>query len=254
MSLTIAKEVSHLTTSKSLYALQFAYQDNDWEANLHTMLSLLEKSEPHSLTLAPELCLTGYPYGTMQEASHFAHHALSKLQKASKGKQVGLSMVVEHNGDYYNRFMLLDDGEVCYTQDKAKLFALGDEQKHFTSGKEEGIRLFTCKDGVTLGVLVCFELRFPYLWEKLKGADIILVPAFWGIERKSHYEALTRALAIANQCYVIAANSADENMCSSSAIIDPFGEVIQDDKAHHLSALADTKTIKTMRRYINIGL
>lgn len=251
---TIVKEVSHLTTSKPLHALQFAYQQNSWEANLHTVLSLLKQSEPNSLTLAPELCLTGYTYERMQEAASFTQKALPELREASKGKQVGLSMVIEENGHFFNRFMLLEDGNVCYTQDKAKLFALGDEQRYFHAGQEDGFQLFTCKDGLTIGILICFELRFPYLWEKLKGADVILVPAFWGLERKSHYEALTRALAIANQCYVIAANSSDEDMCSSSAIINPFGEVTQDDTANFLGTFADSKTTKTMRRYINIGL
>ena len=254
MSPTTAKEVSLLTTSKSLCALQFAYQDTSWEANLQTLLHLLEQSTSSSLTLAPELCLTGYTYEQMHEAADFSQKVLPLLREASKGKQLGLSMVIKENGSYFNRFMLLEDTIVCHSQDKVKLFALGEEQKYFTAGKKEEIRLFTCNDGLKVGVLVCFELRFPYFWEQLKGADIILVPAFWGIERKSHFEVLTRALAIANQCYVIAANSTDESMCSSSAIINPFGEVIKDDKANHLSTLADTKTIKTMRRYINIGL
>ena len=30
-----------------------------------------------------------------------------------------------------------------------------------------------------IATLICFELRFPALWEQIKGADIILNPAMW---------------------------------------------------------------------------
>ena len=241
-------------TSKPLHALQFAYQNTPWEVNLQTLLLLLNETKAGSLTLAPELCLTGYPYTQMSQAAAFSQKALPQLQEASKGRQIGLTMVIEENGYFFNRFVLLNDTKVEYTQNKAKLFPLGDEPSYFHAGATEAIGCLTCKDETVIGVLICFELRFTSLWEQLKGADIILVPAFWGKERQTHYVTLCRALAIANQCYVIAANSSDETMCAGSAIIDPFGEVITDNQASRLDGFADTRKIKTMRRYITIGL
>jgi predicted amidohydrolase len=102
--------------------------------------------------------------------------------------------------------------------------------------------------------MICFELRFIELWKKLQGADIICIPSMWGEPRKEHFETLTKALAITNQCYVIASNSSNVDMASSSGIINPFGKYIRDDSANILIDTYDQNEIKKMRRYMNIGL
>jgi len=53
-----------------------------------------------------------------------------------------------------------------------------------------------------------------------------------------------------NQCYVIVSNSSDADMASSSAIISPNGEVIQDDASDVIEGTVDFGEIKKMRRYI----
>jgi predicted amidohydrolase len=242
-----------MTSSRLLHALGFAYQDRPWEANLTALLHLLSQAKPDSFTLAPELCLTGYSYERMKEAAAFSEKALKRLQDATADKSLGLTCIVCTPTGFVNRFFWLSNGRICYTQDKAKLFPLGNEPAHFEAGEETAIVPFTCKD-VRLGVLVCFELRFPFLWEQLKGVDIILVPALWGKGRKGHFETLCEALAIANQCYVIASNSTDTTMAGGSAIIDPFGVTLRDDNAPLLTCNALPKTLSAMRRYITIGL
>jgi predicted amidohydrolase len=109
-------------------------------------------------------------------------------------------------------------------------------------------------NGIKIASLICFELRFTELWEQIKGADIISVPAMWGKLRKTHYEKLTTALAIANQAYVIASDSSNEDMASSSGIITPFGEEFRDDSKEIISLEFQPKEIKKMRKYITIGL
>lgn len=242
-----------MTSSRTLHALGFAYQHHAWEANLTRLLHLLNHAAPDSFTLAPELCLTGYSYERMEEAATFSAHALETLLQATAHKSLGLTCIVRTKTGFVNRFFWLCDGRICHRQDKAKLFPLGNEPAHFEAGQDTAIMPFTCKD-VRLGVLVCFELRFPYLWEQLKGVDVILVPALWGKARKGHFETLCEALAIANQCYVIASNSTDEEMAGGSAIIDPFGVVTKDDSASLLTCNALPKTLSAMRRYITIGL
>jgi predicted amidohydrolase len=76
----------------------------------------------------------------------------------------------------------------------------------------------------------------------------------WGLLRKQNFESLTNALAIANQCYVIASNSSNESMASSSGIINPFGLEIRDDTKELISMEFDKKEIKKMRRYLNVGI
>ena len=78
----------------------------------------------------------------------------------------------------------------------------------------------------------------------------MLVPARWGLPRKSHLEILSNALAVMNQSYVVVSNSSDKDMASSSAIISPFGEQTRDDNDVKISGVIDFKEIKKMRRYI----
>lgn len=242
-----------MTSSLPLHTLSFAYQERPWEENLATLLGLFERALPHSLSLAPELCLTGYAYTRMEEAAAFSQHALEILQEASLHKALGLTCIVQTPQGFANRFHLFSDGALVHTQDKAKLFPLGDEPAHFVAGSTEAIAPFTWQ-GVRLGVLICFELRFPLLWEQLKGVEVLLVPAFWGKERKKHFETLCEALAIVNQCYVVATNAMDEHMAAGSALIDPFGVTVRDDTHALLTCNATDKPLQTMRRYINIGL
>ena len=118
---------------------------------------------------------------------------------------------------------------------------------------EEDIKIIEI-NGLKIATLICFELRFPQLWEKIKGADVILNPAMWGLKRKDHYESISKALALVNQCFVIACNSANDNMAKGSAIISPFGNVIKDDLKTKIEANFDKNEIKKVRTYINIGL
>jgi len=254
MSQITAKEVSRSMTSKPmLCALQFAYEGRSFEENFATLQTLLEQTPKDSIVLAPELCLSAYSYDNMEEASKFSSMILPDLAKLSTFKTFGLTLIEKTDAGYVNNFKLFHHGELIYTRAKAKLFTLGEEEHYFSSGKDEDIRIIEV-NGIKIAVLICFELRFPKLWEHIKGADLILVPAYWGRLRKKHFEVLTTALAIANQAYVLCANSADENMAKGSAIVSPFGDVTSNDNSNVIIHAFDVHEIKKMRRYLDIGL
>ena len=254
MSPTTAKEVLRSMTSKPmLCALQFAYEGRSFEENFATLQMLLEQTPENCIALAPELCLSAYSYDKMTEAAAFSASVIPTLEKLSTCKTFGLTLIEKTEAGYVNNFKLFHHGTLIYTRAKATLFPLGEEEHYFQAGNAEEIGIIDV-DGIKIAVLICFELRFPRLWEKIKGADLILVPAYWGKLRKKHFEILTTALAIANQAYVLCANGADESMAKGSAIISPFGEVTSDDSATVILQPFDTNEIKKMRRYLDIGL
>jgi len=86
----------------------------------------------------------------------------------------------------------------------------------------------------TLGLSICYDLRFPELYRRLSraGAEILLVPsAFTFPTGAAHWEVLCRARAIENQCYVIAADQTGRSPhghadWGDSLIVDPWGRVI----------------------------
>lgn len=88
--------------------------------------------------------------------------------------------------------------------------------------------------GHTTGLTVCYDLRFPGLYEALsrRGAEIILIPAaFTAKTTVAHWEILLRARAIEAQAFVIAANqtgrhTAEMQSGGRSMIVDPWGEIL----------------------------
>jgi len=189
----------------------------------------------------------------MQEASEFSLLAIEQLQKLAFNKTIALTLITKKDDKFFNTLYIFDKQKIIHTQSKIKLFPLGNELEHFVAGNEEDIKIIDI-NGLKIATLICFELRFPELWQKVAGADIILNPAMWGLKRKDHYETISKSLALVNQCFVIAANSADSNMAKGSAIISPFGNVFKDDKKEIIIDEVDLNEISKVRKYINIGL
>ena len=226
----------------------------DFEKNLEELKNLIISCEENSIILAPELALSGFSYDRMEEASIFSLKAIEELKKLSQNKTIALTFIMKKDeNSFLNTLHIFHNQQIIHTQSKVQLFPLGDELEHFVAGDENDIKIIEI-DGVKIATLICFELRFPRLWEKIKGADIILNPAMWGIKRKDHYESISKSLALVNQCFVIACNSADDNMAKGSAIISPFGNVIKDDSKIVLQTDFDKDEILKVRKYIDIGL
>jgi predicted amidohydrolase len=86
----------------------------------------------------------------------------------------------------------------------------------------------------TLGLSICYDLRFPELYRTLvrAGAEILVVPsAFTFPTGAAHWEVLCRARAVENQCYLIAADQTGTSPhgfadFGDSLIVDPWGRVL----------------------------
>lgn len=105
------------------------------------------------------------------------------------------------------------------------------ESEHEAPGEE----IVTAEAGeLTVGLTVCYDLRFPELYRilALRGAGLITVPsAFTLATGRDHWEVLLRARAIENQVFVLAANQVGEaaphySSFGRSAIVDPWGVVL----------------------------
>ncbi|GAA1562385.1 carbon-nitrogen hydrolase family protein [Kribbella sancticallisti] len=81
--------------------------------------------------------------------------------------------------------------------------------------------------GRKLGLMTCYDLRFPELSRALvdAGAEVLVVPAAWvrGPLKEHHWTTLLTARAIENTCYVAAAAQNGRKYCGLSQIIDPQG-------------------------------
>jgi predicted amidohydrolase len=236
----------------NLIALQMETVEN-FDKNLVKLLTLIKNQEKNSFILAPELCLNGYAYNKLEDAVKITNQAIPQLKELSLDKTISLTMTTKDNNNFFNTLFVFYKGKIIHTQSKNKLFVLNDEKLHFTAGKEEDIKIFQVGD-LKVASLICFELRFIDFWKKLQGADLILIPAMWGLPRKNNLETLTQALAVMNQCFVLCCDSANNDMAKSSGIITPFGEQYRDDNKEVLIQNMDISEIKKMRRYMNINI
>ncbi|WP_049920089.1 carbon-nitrogen family hydrolase [Halobiforma nitratireducens] len=108
-----------------------------------------------------------------------------------------------------------------YESSEAELLTPGDRIETATVG------------GVGIGVTTCYDLRFPELYRRLvdaePSAELLLVPSAWPYPRVEHWETLSRARAIENQCYVATINGsgefpeADAALLGRSTVHDPWG-------------------------------
>ncbi|MDQ7043982.1 MAG: carbon-nitrogen hydrolase family protein, partial [Sulfurimonas sp.] len=196
----------------------------DYSTNLQTLLQLTEQTNTNTLVLAHEVCLTGFDYENLEKATAFSEYATEELLSASKGKTVVLSMLEKTDGEIFNVVKVFHDGEVLHKRAKSRLFRLGSEEKYMSEGSDDEFEIVEI-NGIKIAILLCFELRFKEFWQKAEGADVILLPAWWGKVRSEHFKTLTQALAVINQCYVLASDALNAECSALSAIITPKGEV-----------------------------
>lgn len=68
-------------------------------------------------------------------------------------------------------------------------------------------------DGVTMGLSVCYDVRFPGLYQELggRGATIVLLAASWGAGpgKRAQWDLLTRARALDSTSFLLAAAQGD---------------------------------------------
>jgi len=131
------------------------------------------------------------------------------------------------------------NGEQLATYNKIHLFdvLVGDEKgaykesNTFIAGAEpKQVQVA----GVNLGLSICYDLRFPELFQHymMQGCDIISVPsAFTYKTGQAHWEILLRARAIETQSYILAANQVGQHedgrrTWGHSMIVAPNGEIL----------------------------
>jgi predicted amidohydrolase len=226
---------------------------SSYEANLQTLLELINKTPDGAFVVAPEVCLTGYDYENFDAMVAFGESALSAIQEASKNKTVIFTALVREGDVVKNNAYVFYNQKLVHKQPKVKLFRFGEEHKYIASGEEEEIFIFEI-DGVRIGLLICFEIRFKDFWQKLEGADIIAIPSWWGILRERNYKVLTEALAIMNQCYVVCSDSQNAECTRQSGVITPFGIAYRNEGEAIATLPFEPKEIQKMRRYMDVGI
>ncbi len=121
-------------------------------------------------------------------------------------------------------------------------------------------------EGVTIGCSICYDLRFPGLFQALadKGAQVIALPAAFTLQTgKDHWETLLRARAIETETYVCAAaqtgsfttNNERRETYGHSLVADPWGHVVAkaSDGVGIISSRIEMAVVERVRRLIPVA-
>lgn len=185
------------------------------EKRVDFLIEKIKEIPPNSLILSGELAFCGYrDFGT-----DFYARAMEKIAPNLENK---LLAYTQKNANF-NEFIIFNEHEILHSQCKTKLFKPNLEDKNFMSKSEKEIIKFKIC-GVKFGVLICFELRFLQLWERLCGAQIILVPAMWGAQKKAQFFTLLRALALQTRAYVVAVSDGGKTQLKMAKVFYPDGK------------------------------
>jgi len=138
-----------------------------------------------------------------------------------------------------NRSLLIrPDGEIAGRYDKIHMFDVdlaGGERHRESAVFRPGERAVTAAlPWGVLGMSVCYDLRFAYLYRALAhaGADFLSIPAAFTVPTgRAHWHVLMRARAIETGCFVFAPAQWGEHATGRrtyghSLIVAPWGEIL----------------------------
>ncbi|MDH4583186.1 carbon-nitrogen hydrolase family protein [Pseudomonas sp. BN415] len=222
---------------------------DDKRANLQSVAALVERAveqDRSDFVILPEMiaCITASPVSMRESAEPFpggeVFEFFSGLAKRLKvNLHIGSAMELDDDQVYNTSLVFGREGELLAKYRKIHRFdaVLADgtelkESAHVEAGKEV---VCVDVDGVRVGLAICYDLRFPELFQALceDGAEVIVVPAAFTFQTGAdHWEVLLRARAIEGQCYVAApcqVGTFDKGKYMTwghSMIIDPWGQVV----------------------------
>jgi predicted amidohydrolase len=100
--------------------------------------------------------------------------------------------------------------------------------------------------GLSIGLMTCYDLRFPELARELtkRGAELVLVPAAWvaGPGKVEHWRTLAKARAIENTVFVAAVGQPGPRYTGHSLVVGPDGELLAEIGDGELVATARVAT------------
>jgi omega-amidase len=207
-----------------------------WENPNKNKMYLTEKinsiSQYVDLIVLPEMFTSGFTMNPHNVAETMHGETILWLQETAKMKNCAItgSLVIEENGNYYNRLVFVFQTGEIQQYDKRHLFTLAGEDQVYTSGKE---KLIVEYKGFKICPLICYDLRFPVFSRNVEEYDVLIYVANWPKPRVNAWDILLKARAVENMSYVIGVNRVgiDENdleYVGHSQVVDFFGNSIQE--------------------------
>ena len=194
-----------------------------------TLTALYEKAKKHNISI-----LAG---------------SIAETNPSESGKVFNTSVLINTKGEIeavYRKIHLFDANVEDTQISESSIYSSGDKP---VLGEVEGQKL---------GLSICYDLRFPYLyeWYRKKGATMVCVPSsFTAPTGRVHWHTLLKARAIENQLFVLAPDQVGivargVQTYGHSLIVNPWGDIIaegSEDKEEIVFAELDFDEVTKVR-------
>ena len=205
------------------------------------------------LIVLPEMFSTGFTMSSSEVAETMAGETVTWLRgQATQRDLTIVGSVVIEDGGYFNRLVWMPPDGRATTYDKRHLFRMAGEHEHYAAGRK---RVVVSIGSWRVCPSVCYDLRFPVWLRCRNDYDLMVCVANWPAARQTAWNALLRARAIENQCYVVGVNrvGTDGNSVEyrgGSAAYDWNGTAVVEgtDEPGVLTATLDLNALKANRQ------
>lgn len=209
--------------------------DIAWEdkpANLLQYERYLESiTARKELIVLPEMFNTGFTMNAADLAESMDGPTVEWMKVMAQRHRAIItgSLIIEDDGNYYNRLVWMQPDGRYGTYDKRHLFGYAEEDQYYTAG---GKRLVTSVNGWRICPLVCYDLRFP-VWARNANNDydVLLYVANWPERRSLAWKTLLQARAIENMSYCLGLNRVGDDgknihYSGDTSAFGPLGETL----------------------------
>lgn len=248
--------------------VQFDVKTGDVAANVAAMRAGLDEAVAAGarLCVLPEMWSTSFSSSydeTLLAEAAAAEQELVELSAAHHLVVVGSS--VEPGGErVFNTARVYQHGQCLGSYRKIHLFSPNSEHRLHAGGDTP---LVVETELGTLGVLICYDLRFPELARYYfhRGVELLTIPGQWPEARAQHWRTLLRARAIENEMFVLGCNRTGQESSLKNGepmafpgdgrIVDPTGEVLAagSGEAGAVVATIELRKVRTVRRILPVS-
>ena len=185
------------------------------------------------LVIFPECAVSGYPPRNIDKAESIDFSAINcaikELQELSDS--LGINIIAGtafSESGYYNRAYLFSPGRDVKWYGKRALY--GWDEENFTPGSEDGIFRI---GNVTVGVRICYEIRFPEYFRELYRArtdlDVVLFYDVADTDDSSRYDLIKSHIvtrAVENVTPFLSVNATAPFQTAPTCFVNASGKVM----------------------------
>ncbi|MDD3237204.1 MAG: hypothetical protein PHV37_03825 [Candidatus Gastranaerophilales bacterium] len=246
----------------------------DKKTNYEKISKLVEQKAPNNLDLIvmSEFFSTGINHDVFTSTAEEENNSptleyFSKLAQQYKTYIVCGSIIIKENQNFYNTSFLIDrSGKIIAKYRKINLFDSFGGTEHEVISRGEDIVVVNTDFG-KLGLAICFDIRYPQHFLKLlqKGAEIIALPAAWGMpnelekEWRNDWILLNKSRSFDSFAYLVSADisgriNPEIVSCGHSMIVAPNNNIIAEagNEDEAIVATLDPIMIENLRNNFNM--